>query len=254
LMIAAALSIGDQLISQQYMTGVSTLFDAMSDPTRKGEKWLQSTVGAMVPAAVKTYTKTQDPYIHQVENLTDTILSKLPHTSDGVPYKIDLWGRKITVRSNMGELYDTFSPFRADTFEPEPIDIELESIEYFPKGMGKKQSFDGVTIDMEQHPKAWQRLKELAGNEATKNAWGAPIDPITNKGAKDSLNLIVQNKHPGYPMYQYLTPGPNGAKKRLIQNVMDLYRDAARSIILKEFPEIKAEVDASKNQSKYVFQ
>ncbi|MCF1458352.1 MAG: hypothetical protein LPH21_12580 [Shewanella sp.] len=253
MVIAASLAIGNQIVSQQYMMGIANLFDAMSDPTRKGERWFNSLAAAMVPAGVAQFNRSLvDAELHQVENMLDAYRSRIPGLSQSVPYRIDLWGRRMSIRSGLGQVYDTLSPFYSKEYKPEPIDLELKRLGYYPQGLNRKLSFNGVNVDMERYPRAWERLKVLAGNEATTTALGVPIDPITNKGAMDTLNLIAQGKHPGYPIYSLLTDGSDGGKAQLIQKVISDFRRAAKEHILKEFPEIAQEV-REKEQFMYKF-
>jgi hypothetical protein len=252
--IATGLAIGNQMINQQYMSGVSSMFEGMSDPTRNGENWIKSIAGSMIPAGLsQTNRVAVDPYIRQVENYVDAMRAKIPGASKGIPYKRDLWGRKIDIRSGLGVVYDALSPVYSKEFKPEPIDKELKAIEYYPEELPRKISFQGMRIDMEEYPEAWSRMKELAGNAATKTIYGAPIDPITNKGCMDTLNLSVQGKHAGYPMYQMMTDtGPADTIKKVIRQ----FRDASKEHILKEYPKIKANVDLMKadHEKKYIFQ
>lgn len=249
--IAASLAIGNQLISQQYMMGLANLFDAMSDPTRKGEGWFNSLAKSMVPAGVGQYTRSiTDPALHQVENMIDAMKSRIPGLSAEVPYTIDLWGRRVNLRSGLGQVYDILSPIYSKQYDPEPIDLELKKLGYYPAQVPRKLSFDGVTIDMEDYPKAWERLKELAGNDLTKTKYGVPIDPITRSGLKDTLNRLVQKNHPGYPFYNMMTDGPDGGKAAQIKAIVSQFRSHAKDQLLEEFPDLKHQVNLRKADQK----
>lgn len=249
--IAASLAIGNQLVSQQYMMGLANLFDAMSDPTRKGEGWFNSLAKSMVPAGVAQYTRSMtDPELHQVENMIDAMKSRIPGLSAKVPYVIDLWGRRVNLRSGLGEVYDILSPIYSKQYDPEPIDLELKKLGYFPSNMPRKLSFDGVTIDMEDYPKAWERLKELSGNKLTKTKYGVPVDPITRKGLKDTLNRLVQKNHPGYPFYHMMSDGPDGGKATQIKSIIHLFRSHAKDKLIEEFPALKYEVARRRAEQK----
>lgn len=245
--MAASLAIGNQLVSQQYMMGVANLFDAMSDPTRKGEKWFQSLAKAMIPAGLGQYTRSvTDPELHQVENVIDAMKSRIPGLSADVPYTIDLWGRRVNLRSGLGEVYDLISPIYSKQYDPEPVDLELKRLGYFPSNLSRKLSFDGITMDMENHPRAWERLKILAGNALVNDEFGVPVDPVTRAGLKDTLNRVVENRHPLYALYPYMTEGPDGGKALLIRKIINRFRDAAKHQIVKEFPEIGTEIKIRK--------
>lgn len=254
LVIASTLAIGNQMISQQYVMGLANLFDAMSDPTRKGEAWFKNLAKAVVPAGVAHVNRAFfDSELHQIDTMLDAFRSRVPGLSASVPYRVDLWGRKINLRSEHGEIYDFLSPFYAKTYKPEPIDLELLRLSYSPSNIPLKVNFEGVMIDMEQYPRAFERYKILAGNAIKKDRYGVPIDVFEGAGLMDTLNALVQGKHPLHGNYRLLTDGPDGGKANMISGIISKFREAAKQRIRIEFPELDDEIQ-SRETVKYKFQ
>lgn len=260
LVIAASMAIANQVTSQQYMSGVSEFFNALSDPQRYGERWWNRLAGSVVPTGVAQIARGQDPYLRAVSDMTGAMKARTPGLSKELPFRRDVWGRKIDRRSGLGDLYDAMSPVYSKKYKSEPIDEELNRLEKWVSKPGKNSSFtvdgsrDSATINLERYPEAYERFVELSGNALSESQFGAPID-VSGKGAKDALNDLVSGNHPLSQVYQMYTDGPDGGKADFIQKFMTKYRQAAKPVLLEEFPDLKAEVErkVSEKQSKVMF-
>lgn len=234
--IGATLSIAKNATSKTYMQGISEAFDSISDPDRYGERWFQQVSGSFVPAGVAMVARQVDPHLKQTQSMLDSIKSRTPFWGDDLPPYRDLWGRPVDFRSPHGKAWDVLSPIYASTEDPEPIDEEMQRLEYFPQMPSRKFQIDGVTIDLADNPAAYSRYVELAGNEIKSPAWGM--------GAKDFLNAVVENRHPMSQVYNIYSDGPDGGKADFIRKHMTEYRALAKDQLLEEFPEIRVEVES----------
>jgi len=80
---------------------------------------------------------------------------------------------------------------------------------------------------------------QLAGNELK----GAdPLMPTA--GALEVLNALVTGAHPMSPLYVRDTDGNDGGKSMRIRSYIQDFRDAAKELVLVEFPELAARVEA----------
>lgn len=237
-MIAATLSVAQNVTSKTYLSGLSEFFEAMGDPQRYGESYFKRLAGSVVPTGVAEITRIQDPVMRESWNMLDAIRRRTPGMSEDLPSRRDLWGRPISYQSGLGSLYDAVSPIYSKREDYEPIDAEILRLESTALMPSKKMSFDGITVDMEQHPQAWSRFLELSGNELKHPAW--------RKGAMDLLNDIVSGKHPLSQVYELKTDGPDGGKAEYIREVIVDYRRMAKEQLLDEFPEINSEVKRRK--------
>lgn len=242
MIIAASMAIANQVTSQQYMSGVSDFFDAMSDPQRYGEAWWKRLAGSVVPSGVANLNRTMmDPYMRSAYDMADAIRARTPGLSDDLPLRNDLWGRPIDYRSGLGGVYDFISPIYSSKYDPEPIDKEFDRLGYWPGRISKRVSFDGMTVNMERYPEIRAELEKLAGNELKLPKYG-------NKGAMDALNDIVQGKGPWGAIYRLKTDGPDGGKATMLRNIITEYRDKARDHILKTNDVIRALYEAERKE------
>lgn len=242
LAVASALAFAGNITNKTYLSGLSSLIEALNDPQRAAEGWMQRTAGSVVPAGVANVERAQDPIVREVYSMMDAIRARTPGLSKDLPPRLDLWGQPVKTESGMGKPFDAFSPVYSREGGDNPIDKEIVRLGANIPMPGRKTSFDGVTIDLSQYPKAYSRYVELAGNALKHPAWGL--------GARDFLNQVVTGKHPLSTVYQLRSDGPDGSKDVFIRKEMNEYRDLARSQLLQEFPKLKAEVDEKKRKQR----
>lgn len=236
--VATATALAGNMVNKTYLSGLTAIIGAMNEPEMAAEAWVQRLVGSAVPAIVASTERIQDPTVREVYSMLDAVRARVPGLSDELPARRDLWGEAIKQESGFGKMYDFLSPVYSQQPTPEPIDRELLRIGSNITMPPKKTSFDGVTIDLSQYPKAYDRYVQLAGNELKSLAWG--------KGAKDLLNAIVTDKHPLSAIYKLKSDGPDGGKDVYIRDLVNKYREDARRQLQKEFPDLSAEVAAKK--------
>jgi len=233
--VAAAASISATVMSKTYLSGLADLFEAISDPKRYTESFVQRLVGSVVPAVVGEVTRTVDPYSREVFTMLDAIKRRTPGLSDDLPMRRDLWGRPVKYQSGLGWAYDVFSPIYSKADNPEPIDSEMLRLEKSVSMPGKKATFRGVNVDLNNYPGAYSRYVELAGNEL--------LHPEYGVGAKDLLNQVVSGEHYLSDIYNQGTDGADGTKAEMIDAILTDYRRLAREQVLEEFPEINDEIE-----------
>lgn len=238
LTVAATAAFAGNLVNKTYLSGLASTVEALSDPQRAAEGWAQRLAGSIVPAGVAAATRLEDPYVRAVYSMMDAIRARTPGLSDNLPARMDMWGRPITYESGLGGVFDALSPVQSSGAKQEPIDKEMLAQEINLPMPSRNTSFDGVTVDLGQNPKAYARYVQLAGNELKHPAWGL--------GAKDLLNEIVSGTHPLSQVYQIRSDGPEGGKDVFIRDIVRQYRELARRQVLDEFPELADEVGAKK--------
>ena len=233
--VAAIASISATVMSKTYLSGIADLFEAISDPKRYTETFVQRLVGSTVPAIVGEAARTADPYSREVFGMLDAIKRRTPGLSDNLPLRRDIWGRPVTYQSGLGWAYDVFSPIYTKPAKAEPIDDEMLRLGKAVSMPSKKATFQGVNIDLNNYPGAYSRYVELAGNELK--------HPNYDMGAKDLLNAVVGGEHFLSEIYDQGTDGADGTKAEIISSIVSEYRKIAREQVLQEFPEIQGEID-----------
>ncbi|WP_369326504.1 hypothetical protein AB6N01_20480 [Alcaligenes nematophilus] len=234
---AIAMSIANNVMNKTYLTGVSDIITAMSDPDRYGKGYFGRFAGSVIPAAVANVARSIDPYAREANTMLERIRSRVPGLSDGLPLRRDMWGEPISYRSGLGAIYDAASPIYSRREQPSPIDEEMlrlsETVDNaFVQMPSRNVSFDGVRINLDRYPGAYSRFVELAGNATTDPRYGVPMPGL---GAKGYLDEMVSGEGASSVTYRLLS---DEGKADMIKNVVSKYRASARRQLLEEYPEI----------------
>lgn len=154
-----------------------------------------------------------------------------PIFSDSVPPKLNLWGEVITSR-DANSSAGLFSPFRVKTAEYAGVDAELMRLGNGPKMPPKKIS--GVLLNAEQY-----------------NRWIVLMNSVDKKGRlpgdkdyDETTTLLPQlNKMIETEAYKALD---NDDKLDLINTIVSRLRTFGKRMLLEEYPDVKARVEAAK--------
>ena len=154
-----------------------------------------------------------------------------PIFSDQLPPKLNLWGEVITSR-DANSSAGLFSPFRVKTAKYEGVDAELMRLGNGPKMPPKKIS--GVLLNAEQY-----------------NRWIVLMNSVDKKGRlpgdKDydetgtllpQLNKMIETEE-----YKALD---NDDKLDLINTIVSRLRTFGKRMLLQEYPDLQARVEAAK--------
>src|SRR5262249_49490433 len=93
-------SIGTTLTEQSFLQGFKTANEALADPLNKGTRFVQQTVGSVVPQGVARVAASVDPYVRERGEgvrglLVDPILARIPGASRLLPAKRDALGQPV---------------------------------------------------------------------------------------------------------------------------------------------------------------
>lgn len=225
----AALAIGQQAVSAQYMRGAADFSTLLSPTSRPDEveQFFKTAASGVVPGVVGYASRLSDPVQREAFSMVEAFARK--YQSDALAIRRDRWGRTLTYSSGLGDLYDALSPVYSKEVKPEPIDIELDRLELAVTKPDRSTSFEGVNVNLGDHPEAYARYVELAG-----------------QASLSRLNAIVTGKAPESGVYQGLTDGSEGSKAAMIESVISYERARARAQLLAEYPDLRALVDARK--------
>jgi hypothetical protein len=226
-------AVGQVAINKTYMRGISDFMEAMRDPSRNSEQYLNNLATSFLPYTALTgaVERAVDPTIRDSNTLWEAAQAKLAGLSSRLPPKRDLWGQPLRTDSSMGKAYDFFSPVRVSDGKPTPIDTELlrltdavgTDVDSLPTNISKKTSFDGVAVNFRDYPKVFDQYVKLAGNEVK--------HPAFQLGAKDFLNSVIEGDSPMSRSYNIMS---DTAKLSYIRNTITQYRVLAQQEILKD--------------------
>jgi len=216
---AAVMSVSRNVTSKTFLRGASEFFEVMSNPDRYGSRYLQNLAGsALVPTGVAQYERVQDPVLREVHSIMDKVRSRIPGYSDELPPRRNLWGEPIVLSGGLGP--DIMSPIYTSKEIDSPIDKQILEHE-IPVNMPSPQ-IEGIQLT----PAEYSRYVEIAGKVAQ--------DPETGLNCKQSLDRLVKSEE-----YKRQSDGPDGGKSAMVRNMIEGFRDLARSAMLGEFSELR---------------
>lgn len=242
LLTASVFALANNVANKSYMSTLSRFMDAMNNPDRTAQSFMNSLAGSIVPAGVAKTNQMADPYVKEIRSMMDSIISRTPGLSDKLPPRRDLWGRPRLYTSGNSWVYDMFSPIAAAEYGDQPIDTELSRLQYFPQEIGYKVTFSDASgqtsarINLEKYPGSHSRLVELAGNSLK-------LPQYEDKGCMDFLNDLVQGKSVYSAIYEIYSDGPDGEKSRFIQKIISDFRKEAKLQLVKEFPQMEPDIN-----------
>ncbi len=205
-------SVSKNILNRASLQGMSDLIQAVSDPERYGKSYVKGMVGTIVPAFAAQTAQTMDPVVRETRTVLDGIKSRIPGMSQDLMPKRDVWGEPMTRDGGLGP--DIASPIMEKQIKNDPVNKALMDANYFPGKLDRK--IRGVELSDQQY----DDYARIAG-----------------RMAKVRLNAIVNI--PGFSQM------PENARKELMTNAITTSREASRSLIMMQNPEIiKKAMDA----------
>jgi hypothetical protein len=214
------------ILSKTYMSGFSNLLDAVSDPTRNGEGYLQRLVSSVVPAGVGAMERTIDPEIRRAQNWVEAVKARTPGLSDDLPPRLNLWGEPIKDENG---IYNLFLPVRQSEAKGTAIDREIVRMKLEVQPPKQVQSFsqNGVSIQVKLSPEQHNRLIALAGNELK-----LPVPGLGPSGARDTLDAMIEGR--AGRLSQQWAAASDEKRELIIGDTLRKFRSAAKDRLLKE--------------------
>lgn len=118
-----AFTLSRNWLSKTYLQSISGMIDALYDPVRYGENFVNSYAGSLIPSMVATVARSTDPYYRNVDTVVEAIQARLPLASEKLLPKRDLWGEPIERKG--GFLLKMLSPSDISTEDPSKVDREM---------------------------------------------------------------------------------------------------------------------------------
>jgi hypothetical protein len=180
-----AASLARNWTSKTYMQGISGILDAVSDPVRYGENFIEQFSGSLIPSMVASTARSTDPYYRNVEGVKDALQARIPVASEKLLPKRDIWGEPIERKG--GFAVQMLSPSDVSVDNPERINGELVRLGVHPGQPGKK--IRGVELT----PEEYDLYCELAGKRA-KTMVSHYIESDSYDSRRDEINkLTIEN-------------------------------------------------------------
>ena len=220
----AIMALSRNVTQKTFLEGLSSIIEAIEDPDRYGERYIQKLVGSLVPSGVAQINRINDPVLKEVDTVLDQIKSRVPGWGKDLPPRRNIWGEPIVLGGALGP--DIVSPVYTSQQKTSPVSEELLKLK-LPLSMPTR-NIGGIKLT----PKEYDRYVVLAGNEAP--------NPSTDLGLKDTLTGLIED-----PDYRSQS---DAGKALVIQKYVHVFRELAKRQLLDENPELTRLINEAQMQ------
>jgi ribosomal protein S18 acetylase RimI-like enzyme len=105
-------------LDQSFLQGVSGALDALNDPTRAGERLLESTVGSVIPSGIAQVARAGDPLARERSGVLDALQARVPGLRNQLPAKLNVFGKPVR---EGGPISDMLDPTRPTAASQDPL-------------------------------------------------------------------------------------------------------------------------------------
>tara|TARA_Y100001973_G_scaffold18813_1_gene27615 strand:- start:27 stop:4427 length:4401 start_codon:yes stop_codon:yes gene_type:complete len=226
LLPAIAIAAGKNVASKSYLTGLTRVFDAVSNPTQGGTALIEQFAASFVPAAVsQTGTAFGDGDLREINGLLDAVRSRIPGLSADLDPRRNFLGQTMK-HPGQGELY---SPFTYSTGGSSVISKEISAVGHgFMPPSSMKNGVELKDYKNRKGQSAYDRWLELQGSV---KMYGRTLE-------NELERLFKSSAYKRLP-YESLDGLDKSPRVSAINRVVAKYRAKAFSQMLSEFPEVQ---------------
>lgn len=183
-----ATSIGKNLSSKTFLSGVSDAMNAITDPERFGERWVQSFARSSVPRLIGGIAQAYDPTLRKPETVEEVIKTQIPTLSEEVTPRRDLWGEPIQREGTF--LTRLISPGGVSVQKADKINFEMIRLGLDNIGLPRNRIRD-VELSTEEHDRyiaeAGRAAKKKLDELITSDLYGKIDDEHKAKRIRDII-------------------------------------------------------------------
>jgi len=151
-------SFAKNIASKTFLQGVTDVINALSDPDRYGDKYVQRFLTSVVPSFVRRAASAVDPTLRKTENVKEAFQSRLPYLSKALLPRRDIFGREIEYEGNIFSRF--ILPIGISTESKDPVDKELIRLKIYPNMPSDRVS--GEKLTPEQYDQYAKESGEMA--------------------------------------------------------------------------------------------
>lgn len=181
---------GKSLTEQSFLKGVSGALNALTDPQRAGEKFLEQTVGSIVPNISRSLANATDKVKREQDNLSQTLKSGIPGLRQSLPARNNIYGEEIPNQASPLEI--GLNPTKpSNVLGQDSLTQELRRLKDADQGVTTTKLKN--TKDMKFTPEQQRELDKQVGSEI-KTTWNSIIsDPRYADLADEDKNKILRD-------------------------------------------------------------
>jgi hypothetical protein len=161
-------SAGKDQLSQTFLSGVQGPINALSDPYRYGQSYVNSTASGVIPNIVKDIAKAGDSTQRETNTIKDSLQNSIPGLRNSLLPKRDVLGNPISQEpTGAGAFFDLFN---SKTPITDPLTNELHRLFYAdanhtnsatPSKLAKGETLNGTKTQL--NPQQLDQLEQTAG-------------------------------------------------------------------------------------------
>lgn len=157
-------AVGKAMIDQSFLSGVSDLNNAMSDPDRYFEQFASRMVQGAVPFSgmARNITQAVDQTVREPKGAADAVKSVIPGVSKSVDPKLDRMGSEV---KRTGGAAAQLTPFNIGTPSTDPVIQELTRLKVNtlglpPKSLPATKTSPKIELSVDDRKKIGQAVKQ----------------------------------------------------------------------------------------------
>lgn len=231
--IGMSVALAHNLANKSYLQGLTNAMNALSQPDRFMERWVQGHAGSLVPFSgglqqFASATPANDPHMREVRSVLDAMRSKIPGLSKDLPPRRSwVTGEPIAYQDNV--LYpDKISPFPVSDQSQSAVINEIARLQH---GFAPPERNIG---NVELTPKQYDRLMELHGKVK-----------VGRYNLMERLHVTIHK--PSYDLERATVPDApdeyTSHRLRIVKRVIEGYRQAAKNQLLREDADLRQAVE-----------
>lgn len=231
-----AIAVSRNLVDKSYLSGLADFLEAVQDPDRKMQKWINNHMASRVPALINTIRKEEDGHQKLAWTAMDAIKGRMAFgVSEEVPNAVNIWGEDVETPKALGP--EWLSPIYQSNGSPYPAAREIArlniDIQMPPKAIPSARGAPSVALNAKQYRRMMQLIGQGNGSF---------------KGFKEVANELVQS-----PSYQALPEAPDGssdyqsAKERRIRMAYERARERALRALLQEDEGLRSRLQTTRH-------
>jgi hypothetical protein len=234
-----AVALAHNLANKSYLQGVTRFMNAMTQPDRFMEKWVQGHAGSLVPFSaglqqVASATPFGDEYMREIRSVFDAIRAKIPGLSKDLPPRRSWVTGEPLAYEDLVMYPDRVSPF---PISDQSKSVVINEIARFKHGFAPPERNIG---NVELSPKQYDRLMELHGKVK-----------VGRYNLMERLEATITK--PSYDIERKSVPDApdefTSHRLRIVKRVIESYRQAAKNQLIKEDRELRAAIEQDRRSA-----
>jgi len=227
---AIVLAVARNITNKTYLTGITNVTNALSNPEQFGPTLVNQYVSSLVPFSAaldqSKSTVADDAVLRDARNMVDAIYAKIPFLAENVTPQRNVLGEAMTKPTALGP--DIFSPITYTQVTDDQILAEFGLLGHgFTPPKATRGALDLTQFKTAGGQEAYDRWLELHG--AVK---------VKGQNLRQALLKTIKSRD-----YQKLSPATtddyDSPRVRVIRGIISKYRAAAYEQLLKESPDLK---------------